>query len=97
MSKKKSTVKSSGTPKAKGPRREPYSYEVFAKNWTKATSVAEVVAMTGLSKNTVSAMSTKLRKAGVKLKTMPRATARVIDASALNKIVKDSTPAQKNA
>lgn len=76
----------------KGTRREPYSYEAFVKNWTKAGSVAEVVAMTGLSKNTVSAMSTKLRKNGVKLKIMPRMTARVIDASILNKIVKDSTP-----
>lgn len=77
--------------------RVPYSYETFVKNWTKAASVAEVVAMTGLSKNTVSAMSTKLRKEGVKLKIMPRMTARVIDASVLNKIVKDATPAQKSA
>ena len=95
MSKKsnKSNGKSNG--KAK---REPYSYEVFVKNWTKSNSVAEVVAATGLSKNTVSAMSTKLRKQGVKLKIMPRATARVIDATLLNKIVKDSTPsASKSA
>lgn len=75
-------------------RREPYSYEAFVKNWTKSNSVAEVVAATGLSKNTVSAMSTKLRKNGVKLKIMPRATARVIDANVLNKIVKDSTPSK---
>lgn len=78
-------------------RREPYSYEAFVKNWTKSNSVAEVVAATGLSKNTVSAMSTKLRKNGVKLKIMPRATARVIDATVLNKIVKDSTPSSKSA
>lgn len=78
-------------------RREPYDYAVFVKNWTKSASVAEVVAATGLSKNTVSAMSTKLRKNGVKLKIMPRQTARVIDASVLNKIVKDATPAAKSA
>jgi hypothetical protein len=88
---KKNTPKTEG-----GKRREPYSYETFVKNWTKAANVAEVVAMTGLSKNTVSAMSTKLRKEGVKLKIMPRATARVIDSSALNKIVKDATPASRD-
>lgn len=93
----KSKNKSNGAPKTKTPRKEPYSYEVFAKNWTKAGSVSEVVAATGLSKNTVSAMSTKLRKAGVQLKVMPRKTARVIDKNALNRIVKESTPAQKNA
>lgn len=71
--------------------RVPYDYAVFVKNWTKAANVAEVVAMTGLSKNTVSAMSTKLRKEGVKLKIMPRRTARPIDASALNSIIKDAT------
>lgn len=71
-------------------KREPYDFNVFVRNWTKAASLAEVVAMTGLSKNTVSAMSTKLRKAGVKLKNMPRRTARVIDTTALNKIVKES-------
>ncbi len=87
--------KKNGNGKAK--RREPYDYAVFVKNWTKAGSVAEVVAMTGLSKNTVSAMSTKLRKNGVKLKVMPRRTARVIDAAALNAIVKDSTPKAKTA
>lgn len=97
MSKKKSNGKSNGTPKTKAPRKEPYSYEVFAKNWTKAGSVAEVVAMTGLSKNTVSAMSTKLRKAGVPLKIMPRMTARVIDVAGLKKIIKDTTPAAKTA
>lgn len=91
MPKKKST----GAPK--GPRKEPYSYDVFVKNWTKAVSVADVVAMTGLSKNTVSAMSTKLRKAGVPLKIMPRMTARVVDVAALKKIIKDTTPAQKSA
>lgn len=90
--------KSNGKSKAKmaakdaAPRKEPYSYEAFAKNWTKAATVAEVVAMTGLSKNTVSALSTKLRKAGVPLKIMQRATARVLDVAALKKIVKDATP-----
>lgn len=72
--------------------KAPYSYEAFVKNWTKATNVAEVVAATGLSKNTVSAMSTKLRKQGVKLKLMPRRTARPVDAGALNRIIKDATP-----
>jgi len=96
MSKKNG--KSNGAAKtAKTAKREPYSYDVFVKNWTKSNSVAEVVAATGLSKNTVSAMSTKLRKAGVKLKIMPRQTARVIDPGALNKIVKDATPAAKSA
>lgn len=69
--------------------RAPYSYEAFVKNWTKANNVAEVVAATGLSKNTVSAMSTKLRKQGVKLKTMPRRTARPVDVAALNKAIKE--------
>jgi hypothetical protein len=80
--------------KSKNPRKEPYDYNVFVKNWSKAGNVAEVVAMTGLSKNTVSAMSTKLRKAGVPLKIMPRRTARVIDVAALKKIIKDSTPSK---
>lgn len=72
--------------------KAPYSYEAFVKNWTKANNVAEVVAATGLTRNTVSAMSTKLRKQGVKLKMMPRRTARPVDPSALNKIIKDATP-----
>ncbi len=93
MSKKNGKSNGNG----KTTKREPYSYDVFVKNWTKSGSVAEVVAATGLSKNTVSAMSTKLRKAGVKLKIMPRQTARVIDPTALNKIVKDATPAAKSA
>ena len=70
----------------------PYSYEAFVKNWQKATNVAEVVAATGLSRNTVSAMSTRLRKQGVKLKMMPRRVARPIDVSALNRIAKDAAP-----
>lgn len=83
--------------KTKGPRKAAYSYDTFVKNWTKANSVAEAVAMTGLSKNTVSAMSTKLRKAGVPLKIMPRMTARVIDVANLKKIIKDATPTPKAA
>jgi len=71
--------------------KAPYSYEAFVKNWTKSSNVAEVVTATGLSRNTVSAMSTKLRKQGVKLKMMPRRTARPVDAGALNKIIKDAT------
>lgn len=70
----------------------PYAYEAFVKNWQKATNVAEVVAATGLTRNTVSAMSTRLRKEGVKLKMMPRRVARPIDVSALNKIAKDASP-----
>lgn len=73
----------------KRPRREPYPYEAFVKTWSKSNSVAEVVTATGLTKNTVSAISTKLRKEGVKLKMMPRRTARPIDVSSLNRIVKD--------
>lgn len=96
MSKSNGKSNGNGHSKAKtngkASRKEAYSFEVFAKNWTKAQNVAEVVAMTGLSKNTVSAMSTKLRKAGVPLKIMPRRTARVIDVAGLKKIVKDSTP-----
>lgn len=76
---------------SKSERKAPYAYEAFVRNWAKANSVAEVVAATGLSKNTVSAMSTRLRKQGVKLKMMPRRTARPIDAGALNKIIKEST------
>lgn len=75
----------------KNPAKAPYSYEAFVKNWTKASSVAEVVAATGLTKNTVSAMSTRLRKQGVKLKLMPRRIARPVDTGALNKIIKDAT------
>lgn len=71
-------------------RKDPYPYELFVKIWAKAASVSEVVQETGLSKNTVSAICTKLRKAGVELKTMPRRTARPIDVKALNKLVKDS-------
>jgi hypothetical protein len=71
--------------------KAPYSYEAFVKNWSKATNVAEVVAATGLTRNTVSAMSTRLRKEGVKLKMMPRRVARPVDVSALNKIIKDTT------
>jgi hypothetical protein len=70
----------------------PYSYEAFVKNWQKSSNIAEVVAATGLSRNTVSAMSTRLRKEGVKLKMMPRRTARPIDVNVLNKIVKEATP-----
>jgi hypothetical protein len=73
------------------PKSAPYAYEAFVKNWTKSTNVAEVVAATGLSRNTVSAMSTKLRKLGVKLKHMPRRTARPVDAGALNRIIKEAT------
>jgi transposase len=72
-------------------KKAPYSYEVFVKNWTKAASVAEVVAATGLSRNTVSAMSTRLRREGVALKNMPRRVARAIDKTALNKIIKELT------
>lgn len=90
--------KKNGHNKKNGKTRQgPYDYAVFVKNWTKAANVAEVVAMTGLSKNTVSAMSTKLRKSGVKLKIMPRRTARPIDATALNAIVRESTPKAKTA
>jgi hypothetical protein len=74
-----------------GKKSAPYSYEAFVKNWTKANNVAEVVAATGLSRNTVSAMSTRLRKEGVKLKMMPRRVARPVDTSVLNKIIKDAT------
>ena len=79
---------STGTPKRT--RKDPYPYEQFVKIWAKADSVAQVVQETGLSKNTVSAICTKLRKAGVELKTMPRRTARPIDAKALNKLVKEA-------
>jgi Fic family protein len=91
MSKTNGHSKKNGKKNGATKRQGPYDFNVFVKNWTKAANVAEVVAMTGLSKNTVSAMSTKLRKAGVKLKIMPRRTARVIDAAALNAIVKDAT------
>ena len=72
-------------------KNAPYSYEAFVKNWTKASNVGEVVSATGLSRNTVSAMSTKLRKLGVKLKHMPRRTARPVDTGALNKIIKETS------
>ena len=72
--------------------KTPYAYEAFVKNWQKSANIPEVVTATGLSRNTVSAMSTRLRKEGVKLKMMPRRTARPIDVSALNKIAKDAAP-----
>jgi len=85
---KKATNGSNGTEKKA--RTQPYPYEAFVKNWSKAQSVAEVVTMTGLSKNTVSAISTKLRKAGVPLKQMPRRSARPIDVKALSALVKSA-------
>lgn len=72
-------------------RHDPYPYDVFVKNWSKAANVAEVVASTGLSKNTVSAICTKLRKAGVPLKIMPRRVARPIDVKGLSALVKATT------
>jgi hypothetical protein len=74
--------------------KAPYPYESFVKNWQKSANIAEVVAATGLSRNTVSAMSTRLRKEGVKLKMMPRRTARPIDVNVLNKIAKDAAPSK---
>jgi DNA invertase Pin-like site-specific DNA recombinase len=90
-SKKNGTAKpaSNGTP-TKRTRKDPYPYELFVKIWAKAAGVAEVVQETGLSKNTVSAICTKLRKEGVELKTMPRRTARPIDVKALNKLIKET-------
>lgn len=82
----KKTENGSSTPKT------PYPYETFVKNWTKATSTSEVLAMTGLSRSNVASVVQRLRKAGVKLKQMPRSAARPIDVAALNKIIKDATP-----
>lgn len=79
--------------KKNGEKKPPYPYETFAKNWTKATSVNEVLTMTGLSRSNVASVVSRLRKKGVKLKQMPRSVARPIDVSALNKIIKDATPA----
>ena len=60
------------------------------KNWTKASNIADVIAATGLTRNTVAAMSSRLRKAGVKLKLMPRRTARPVDVKTLNEVVKSA-------
>jgi biotin operon repressor len=80
-----------------GTRRSPYPYDAFVKNWTKAESVKEVATMTGLSKSNIAATVNKLRKAGVKLKEMPKSYARLIDVTSLNKLIKESTtkPAPK--
>lgn len=90
-SKKNGKHKTNGHSKTSGQKRTPYPYEKFVEIWTRSSSVAEVVTATGLSKNTVSALSTKLRKNKVPLKVMPRRTARVIDATALTKIIKQSS------
>ena len=79
--------KTNGKTHSEKTTRKPYEFDTFVKNWQKATNIAEVVAATGLTRNTVSAMSTKLRKEGVKLKMMPRRVARVIDVKALNRLI----------
>ena len=68
-----------------------YPIDAFCRNWTKASTVDEVVSFTGLTKSTVSAMSTKLRALGVELKKMPRRLPREIDVEALNKLIREAS------
>lgn len=78
-----------------GKSKSPYSFETFVKNWQKAATVADVMAATGLSRNTVSAMASRLRKEGVKIKSFPRRTARPVDVSTLNRIASENAPAKR--
>ena len=88
-SKSKSKKSKNKAPSAKSKRNAPYPYADFVTHWKGSNSIKEVVEKTGLKRFTVAAMATKLRKQGVKLKTMPRRLARPIDVKALNKILGD--------
>lgn len=68
--------------------------EQFVKAWTAAKSVSDVSTKLNVTYTTVAARARSLRKAGVKLKEMPRGGKRAkreIDVKALNKLAATSS------
>lgn len=67
------------------------SYRKFVLDWQSSDSVAEVAEKFGISKNGVQDIAMKLRKSGVKLKTMRKDPVRgEIDAEDLNKLIDEA-------
>jgi hypothetical protein len=75
----------------KAPRQTRTEYAVspedFIRAWQLATSAEEVAAKLKMPKGIVHARASTYRRAGVKLKSMPRTVARTLDVDKLNQLV----------
>jgi len=69
--------------------QEPVPYPVFVKAWQESNNYDEVALKIGRSTHTVAHISNKLRKAGVKLKSMRTTALRgeALDVGALNALI----------
>lgn len=75
--------------KVKGGKRRrlpAVDYKRFVKLWRGAKSVGDVAGALGIRNNSCSAIASRLRAGGVKLKRFPRRAAQPIDEKALNRI-----------
>lgn len=67
-------------------KRKSVDYEAFTRTWTDATSVAEVAETFDIKPVSATAIASRLRKKGIKLKHFARKSAQEIDVAKLNRI-----------